>query len=108
MKGRRSDPTADRCSSERSRPWVVASESGCKETLRYSADFSLRTEVDVVFARGGRNAADDAIVDILWDDYEPFAVTVVTSDRELARRVQDRGAATLTASASLRHLEETT
>jgi len=70
--------------------------------------FSLPAEVDVVFAPGGRNAADDAIVGIVSDDVEPFAVTVVTSDRELARRVHDRGVDTLTASAFLRHLEETT
>ena len=70
--------------------------------------FLLPAEVDVVFAPGGRNAADDAIVGIISDDREPFEVTVVTSDRELARRVQDRGAATLTASAFLRHLEDTT
>ena len=72
--------------------------------------FSLPTEVDVVFAPGGPNAADDAIVGIVGivlDDVEPFEVTVVTSDRELARRVRDRGVDTLTASAFLRHLEET-
>jgi predicted RNA-binding protein with PIN domain len=70
--------------------------------------FSLSAEIDVVFAPGGRNAADDAIVGIVSDDREPFAVTVVTSDRELARRVQDRGAATLAANIFLRHLEDTT
>jgi predicted RNA-binding protein with PIN domain len=70
--------------------------------------FVLPAEVDVVFAPGGRNSADDAIVGIISDDREPFEVTVVTSDRELARRVQDRGAATLTAGAFLRHLEDTT
>jgi predicted RNA-binding protein with PIN domain len=70
--------------------------------------FSLAAEVDVVFAPGGRNAADDAIVGIVSDDREPSGVTVVTSDRDLARRVQDRGVATLAASAFLRHLEDTT
>ena len=68
--------------------------------------FSLPAEVDVVFARGEPNAADDAIVGIVSDDRESFAVTVVTSDRELARRVHDRGVDTLAASAFLRHLEE--
>ena len=70
--------------------------------------FSLPAEIDIVFAPGGRNAADDAIVGIVSDDREPFAVTVVTSDRELARRVQGRGAGTLAASTFLRHLEDTT
>jgi predicted RNA-binding protein with PIN domain len=70
--------------------------------------FSLLAGVDVVFAPGGPNAADDAIVGIVSDDREPFALTVVTSDRELARRVHDRGAETLRASAFLRHLEEIT
>ena len=70
--------------------------------------FSLPAEIDIVFAPGGRNAADDAIVGIVSDDREPFAVTVVTSDRELARRVQDRGAGTLAASTFLRRLEDTT
>ena len=70
--------------------------------------FSLRTEVVVVFSRGRRNAADDAIVGIVSDDREPFALTVVTSDRELARRVDGCGVETVTASAFLRHLDETT
>ncbi len=69
---------------------------------------SLPVEVDVVFAPGGPNAADDAIVGIVSDDLEPSTVTVVTSDRELARRVHDRGVETVTASAFLRHLDETT
>jgi predicted RNA-binding protein with PIN domain len=68
--------------------------------------FSLAAEVDVVFAPEGPNAADDAIVGVVSDDVEPSAVTVVTSDRELARRVHDRGANILGASAFLRHLEE--
>jgi predicted RNA-binding protein with PIN domain len=70
--------------------------------------FSLPPEADVVFAPGGPNAADDAIVRIVSDDRGPLAVTVVTSDRDLARRVHDRGAETLTASAFLRHLEDIT
>jgi predicted RNA-binding protein with PIN domain len=83
--------------------------SGDSATIVFDGKpFSLRTEVDVVFARGRRNAADDAIVGIVSDDREPFAVTVVTSDRELARRVHDRGAVTLAASIFLRHLEDMT
>ena len=69
---------------------------------------SLPAGVDVVFAPGGRNAADDAIVAIVSDDLEPSSVTVVTSDRELARRVDGCGVETVTASAFLRHLDETT
>jgi hypothetical protein len=38
----------------------------------------LQAEMNVVFAPGGRNAADNAIVGIVSDDREPFAVIVVT------------------------------
>jgi predicted RNA-binding protein with PIN domain len=49
--------------------------------------------VRVVYAtRGGRNAADDRIVELVRADPDPGSITVVTSDRELARRVRDIGA----------------
>jgi predicted RNA-binding protein with PIN domain len=85
-----------------------AALSGDSATLVFDGKpFSLPPEADVVFAPGGPNAADDAIVRIV-SDRGPFAVTVVTSDRDLARRVQDRGAETIRASAFLRHLEDIT
>jgi predicted RNA-binding protein with PIN domain len=50
--------------------------------------------VDVRFAsRRGRNAADDDIAALVEDDPEPGALSVVTSDGDLARRVRDAGAA---------------
>jgi predicted RNA-binding protein with PIN domain len=42
--------------------------------------------------RGGRNAADDRIVELVGDDADPASITVVTSDRELAQRLRDLGA----------------
>jgi nicotinic acid mononucleotide adenylyltransferase/predicted RNA-binding protein with PIN domain len=43
-------------------------------------------------ARAGRNAADDRIVDEVARDPHPESLTIVTSDRELARRVEEYGA----------------
>jgi predicted RNA-binding protein with PIN domain len=48
--------------------------------------------VTVRFAPGGRNAADDEIVRIVERDPAPETFRVVTSDRELARRVEALGA----------------
>jgi predicted RNA-binding protein with PIN domain len=50
--------------------------------------------VEVKFAsRRGPNAADDDIAAIVGADPEPGAISVVTSDGDLARRVRDAGAA---------------
>ena len=50
--------------------------------------------VEVAFAsRRGRNAADHEIVELVAADPEPGRVLVVTSDRQLAERVRDLGAA---------------
>jgi predicted RNA-binding protein with PIN domain len=50
--------------------------------------------IDVRFAsRGGRNAADDDIAALVAGAHDPEGLTVVTSDRELAQRVRDSGAA---------------
>ena len=49
--------------------------------------------VEVLFAsRHGRNAADDDIVELVSQANEPGALRVVTSDSELARRVEQLGA----------------
>lgn len=49
--------------------------------------------VEVVFAsRRGPNAADDDIVRLVGEADDPAAIQVVTSDRELRRRVQALGA----------------
>src|SRR3712207_1481260 len=47
--------------------------------------------VEVGFAPGGRNAADDAIAEWVAADPDPAAITVVTSDAELERRVREHG-----------------
>jgi hypothetical protein len=50
--------------------------------------------VEVLYARRrGPNAADDRIVEEVAGDPDPASLTVVTSDRELARRVKELGAA---------------
>jgi predicted RNA-binding protein with PIN domain len=48
--------------------------------------------VDVGFAPGGRNAADDAIADRVAEDPDSRSLTVVTSDGELVNRVRAHGA----------------
>ena len=48
--------------------------------------------VEVVFAPGGRNAADHRIAARVEADADPESITVVTSDRELAKRVRAAGA----------------
>ena len=42
--------------------------------------------------RGGPNAADDRIVELVGADADPASITVVTSDRELAQRLRELGA----------------
>ena len=50
--------------------------------------------VEVRFAeRGGRDAADDVIADLVAADPDPSSLRVVTSDAGLARRVREHGAA---------------
>jgi predicted RNA-binding protein with PIN domain len=48
--------------------------------------------VSVGFAPGGRNAADHAIAQLVEADDDPKSLRVVTSDRELAARVEAAGA----------------
>jgi predicted RNA-binding protein with PIN domain len=49
--------------------------------------------VEVLYARRpGRNAGDDRIVEVLRNTPEAAAVTVVTSDRDLAERSRELGA----------------
>ena len=49
--------------------------------------------VEVVFAPGGRNAADDEIARRVEEDTRPSELRVVTSDGDLSTRVRARGAA---------------
>jgi predicted RNA-binding protein with PIN domain len=48
--------------------------------------------VEVLFAPGGRDAADHAIARLVEADPDPASLTVVTSDRELVGRVEAAGA----------------
>jgi predicted RNA-binding protein with PIN domain len=51
--------------------------------------------VDVRFAPGGPNAADDAIAELVAADGDPEAITVATSDKDLVDRVRSRGSDTV-------------
>lgn len=52
-----------------------------------------RDAIEVVYARRrGPNAADDRIVELVQEDDAPESLRVVTSDRELRRRVEASGA----------------
>jgi uncharacterized protein YaiI (UPF0178 family) len=61
--------------------------------------------VDVAFAPGGRNAADDALAERVANDPDPGSLTVVTSDSELVDRVRAAGAAVTPAGAFRRRLD---
>ena len=61
--------------------------------------------VHVVYARrAGRDAGDDRIVEEIASDDDPSSLTVVTSDRELARRARELGAQVEGAGALTREL----
>lgn len=64
------------------------------------------TAVEVRFAHPGRDAADDAIVALLAADADPASVVVVTSDKGLAARVREAGAAVMPAGELRRALDE--
>ena len=60
----------------------------------------------VLYARrGGRNAADERIVELVADDPDPASLTVVTSDAALRREVQGLGASVVGAGTLLRRLD---
>ena len=62
--------------------------------------------VEVRFAsRRGPNAADDDIAALVRRDDDPRALSVVSSDGDLARRVRDAGAAVLGAGEFRRRLD---
>jgi hypothetical protein len=64
--------------------------------------------VEVLFAeRGGRNAADDRIAALVESDTEPAELLVVTSDRDLAARVEAAGAGVEGAGSFRRRLDPT-
>lgn len=55
--------------------------------------------VEVSFAPGGPNAADDEIAECLRAAADPAAIAVVTSDRDLAGRARATGATVVSARA---------
>ena len=66
----------------------------------------VHDDVAVVYARrGGRDAADDRIVELVAADPDPRALTVVTSDRDLVGRVRALGATVVGAGELLRRLD---
>lgn len=62
-------------------------------------------EVEVGFASGGPNAADDEIVARLEGERDPGGISVVTSDRALADRARRRGAEVVSAQSFLARLD---
>jgi predicted RNA-binding protein with PIN domain len=65
--------------------------------------------VQVVYARrGGRDAADDRLVELLGDLDEPGDVTVVTSDRGLRTRVRELDATVVGTGNLLAQLDQLT
>jgi uncharacterized protein YaiI (UPF0178 family) len=87
----------------------LATDSGEEMRLvldgRRPDDWPEDGSVQTDFARGGQNAADDAIVELVEADPEPESLRVVTSDRGLADRVRERGAQVSPASAFRARLE---
>ena len=72
-----------------------------------SRPFALpEAAVEVRFAQPGRDAADDAIVALLAADADPSSLVVATSDKTLAARVRELGAAVIPAGALRRALDE--
>ena len=75
-----------------------AKETGEEVTVvfdRQPRDVSagIHGAITVAFAsRRGRNAADHEIAEMVTDDESPATFQVVTSDRDLADRVRQRGA----------------
>ena len=66
-------------------------------------------DVQVLYARrGGRDAADDRLVEFLGEGDNPAGVTVVTSDRGLRARVQELGAPVVGATSLLADLDQLT
>ena len=68
----------------------------------------IHGEVTVAFAsRRGRNAADHEIAEMVAEDESPATLRVVTSDRDLAERVRQRGARVASSGSFRRRLDET-
>ena len=85
-----------------------ASSTGEEMTVVFDGEpFDLPTRIEVAFAPGGPNAADDELVRIAASLPRPEAATVVTSDRLLAQRIRALGADVLGAKAFRDRLDGT-
>jgi predicted RNA-binding protein with PIN domain len=87
---------------------AFAARSGEPVTVVFDGrPFELESDsVDVRFAsRRGPNAADDDIAALVRDADDPSALSVVTSDGDLAGRVSDAGAAVVGAGEFRRRLD---
>jgi len=73
---------------------------------RPPADPPAADGVEVEFAPGGRNSADDRIAQRVGADGDPSSLRVVTSDRELSDRVAAAGAEVVGAGSFRRRLDE--
>jgi predicted RNA-binding protein with PIN domain len=73
---------------------------------RAPADPPAAPGVEVEFAPGGRNSADDRIVATVAADEDPGLLVVVTSDRQLSDRVRAAGAEVVGARSFRRRLDE--
>jgi predicted RNA-binding protein with PIN domain len=62
--------------------------------------------LEIRFASPGRDAADDAIVEMVANDPEPSALVVATSDKGLVARVRELGADVISAGTLRRRLDE--
>jgi predicted RNA-binding protein with PIN domain len=89
-----------------------AAETGEEVTVvfdRQPRDVSpgIHGAITVAFAsRSGRNAADHEIAEMVADDESPATLKVVTSDRDLADRVRQRGARVASSGSFRRRLDE--
>lgn len=89
----RDRPGAQRELAERLAAWARDSGQDVAVVFDGAAHPVDAAPVEVAFAsRRGRNAADDDIVERVAAAPDPGAIRVVTSDRELARRVRELGA----------------
>ena len=73
---------------------------------RPPADPPAAPGVEVEFAPGGRNSADDRIAERAGADHDPSSLRVVTSDRELGERVRAAGAQLAGAGSLRQRLDE--
>jgi predicted RNA-binding protein with PIN domain len=89
----RDRPAAQRRLAEELARWAAASGEEVAVVFDGAPHPIDAPPVDVAFAaRRGPNAADDAIVARVAAADDPAGIRVVTSDRDLARRVRDLGA----------------